>query len=171
MGFQGSRLVFHGSRSVFMVFNFPGWFFMVPGGFLCDAPVSWDYMSKTWIVTMMVGLEEFFSRSSFQKCLEHKCREPGISWNHIIWTRSHAALWVADLDWIVEPGYSWGKYIWRKTMKNPPGTMKNQPLRHKHRAPIDLLWCKNVIWLSRGPSRPPLMQKRDMTNTGPQPTS
>ena len=34
MGFQGSRLVFHGSRSVFIVFNFPGWFFMVPGGFL-----------------------------------------------------------------------------------------------------------------------------------------
>ena len=26
-------------------------------------------------------------------------------------TRSCAALWAADLDWIVELGYSWGGYI------------------------------------------------------------
>ena len=40
MGFQGSRLVFHGLRWVFMVlwflwfFKVPGSFFMVPSGFL-----------------------------------------------------------------------------------------------------------------------------------------
>ena len=29
----------------------------------------------------------------------------------IIITRSYAALWAADLDWIVRPGYSLGRYI------------------------------------------------------------
>ena len=42
-------------------------------------------------------------------------------------TRSYAALWAADLDWIVGPGYSSGGYILKKTMKNHPGTMKNHP--------------------------------------------
>ena len=51
-------------------------------------------------------------------------------------TRSYAALWAADLEWIVGPGYSLGGYILEKnhektnlelwkTMKNQPGTMKN----------------------------------------------
>ena len=38
-----SRLVFHGSRSVFMVFHgsrLAGWFFMVPGEFSCFFMVS-----------------------------------------------------------------------------------------------------------------------------------
>ena len=32
-------------------------------------------------------------------------------------TRSYAALWAADLNWIVWPGYSLGGYILEKTMK------------------------------------------------------
>ena len=41
------------------------------------------------------------------------------------YTRSYAALRAADLDWIIGPGYSSGIF-WGKTMKNQPGTMKNQ---------------------------------------------
>ena len=32
----------------------------------------------------------------------------------IIITRSYAALWAADLDWIIGPGYSLGGYILEK---------------------------------------------------------
>ena len=42
MVFQGSRLFFHGVRSVFMVFMVPGWFFMVPGRF------SWFFVVPGW---------------------------------------------------------------------------------------------------------------------------
>ena len=51
-------------------------------------------------------------------------------------TRSYAALWAADLDWIVAPGYSLVGYIleknhekpWKPTWnhENQSGTMKNQ---------------------------------------------
>ena len=34
-------------------------------------------------------------------------------------TRSYAALWVADLDWIVGPGYSSGGYILKKNYEKP----------------------------------------------------
>ena len=40
-------------------------------------------------------------------------------------TRSYAALWAADLDWIVWPGYSLGGYILEKNHENQPTTMKN----------------------------------------------
>ena len=34
-------------------------------------------------------------------------------------TRSYAALWAADLDWIVGPGYSLGGYILEKNHEKP----------------------------------------------------
>ena len=34
-------------------------------------------------------------------------------------TRSYAALWAADLDWIVGPGYSSGGYILKKNHEKP----------------------------------------------------
>ena len=34
-------------------------------------------------------------------------------------TRSHAALWAADLGWIIEPGYSLGGYILEKNHEKP----------------------------------------------------
>ena len=34
-------------------------------------------------------------------------------------TRSYAALWAADLDWIVGPGYSSGGYILEKNHEKP----------------------------------------------------
>ena len=37
--------------------------------------------------------------------------------------------------------------------------------------PTDLLWCKNVTSLTRGPNWPPLVQKRYVTHAGPQLTS
>ena len=37
--------------------------------------------------------------------------------------------------------------------------------------PTDLLWCKNVTSLTGGSNRPPLVQKRDVTDSGIQPTS
>ena len=42
---------------------------------------------------------------------------------------------------------------------------------HKHGAPTDLHWCKSVTSRTQGPNRPPLVQKRYVTNTGSQPTS
>ena len=48
-------------------------------------------------------------------------------------TRSCAALWAADLDWIIGPGYSSGRYILEKNQhgtmnnhENQPGPMKKQ---------------------------------------------
>ena len=38
--FHGSRLVLHGSRLIFMVFQVPGWFFMVPARVSCFFMVS-----------------------------------------------------------------------------------------------------------------------------------
>ena len=40
-------------------------------------------------------------------------------------TRSYAALWAADLVWIVGPGYSLGGYIFEKNHENQSKTMKN----------------------------------------------
>ena len=45
MVIHGSALVFHGFRSFFMVFRVPGWFFMVPGDYLW---FSWYQVSSQW---------------------------------------------------------------------------------------------------------------------------
>ena len=37
----------------------------------------------------------------------------------IIITRSYAALWAADLDWIVRPGYRLGRYFLEKNHEKP----------------------------------------------------
>ena len=53
MIFHGSRLVFLGLRSVFMVFKVPLWFFMVSGEFL------WLFMALGWYF-MVPGLLLWF---------------------------------------------------------------------------------------------------------------
>ena len=49
--------------------------------------------------------------------------------------------------------------------------MVEQTSRHRQGNPTDLLWCKNVTSLTGGSNRPPLVQKRDVTNRGIQTTS
>ena len=58
-----------------------------------------------------------------------------------------------------------------KAMKNHETTLKkhgNQPKTMKNH---ENYWSKNVTSLPQGPNWPPLIQKRDVTNTGPQLTS
>ena len=56
MVFHGSRLAFHGSWSVFMVFIVPGWFFMVPGRFIvfhCSKSVFMVFHGF-WLVSIVL---------------------------------------------------------------------------------------------------------------------
>ena len=86
MVFCGSRLVFHGSMSVFMVpgrfswfFMVSGWFFMVPGGFswffmvpggvfMVPGWFSWFFIVPGWFFMVFHGSSLIFHGFS-QKCI------------------------------------------------------------------------------------------------------
>ena len=70
MVIEGTRLVFHGYRSVFMIFEVTGWFYMVTGRFLWFLKVTgWFFIVPgrfLWFFRFQVGFMIFNgSRSVF----------------------------------------------------------------------------------------------------------